>query len=316
MNILITGVAGFIGYHVAKKLTGIGFDVDGIDHLQNENSNKLKKLRLNNLNSQKNFRFYNSDVKNINSLKLKNKYRCVIHLAAKAGVRQSQAKSSEYLINNIIGHNSVLNFSLENSERMVYASSSSVYGEHKNDFSTESDHTDNPTSIYGISKKTCEMISENCFLNSSFPQIGLRFFTVYGEYGRPDMAYWIFTKNIIENKEITLFNNGEMLRDFTYIDDIVDGIIRCIELDNFDKHSVLNLGRSEVRKTSEMVGIIENLLNKKAIIASMPKLPIDVSLTSSSNIRANNLLGYNPKISLEFGLEKFVKWYVRFKKEI
>ena len=316
MNILITGVAGFIGYHVANKLTCMGFDVDGIDHLCDENSNTLKKLRLKNLNSQKNFKFHNSDIHNINSLKLKNKYRCVIHLAAKAGVRQSQAKSSEYLMNNIIGHNNVLNFSLENSERMVYASSSSVYGEHKNNFSTESDHTDNPTSIYGISKKTCEMISENCFLNSSFPQIGLRFFTVYGEYGRPDMAYWIFTKNIIESKEITLFNNGEMLRDFTYIDDIVDGIIRCIELNNYDKHSVLNLGRSEVRKTSEMLRIIENLLNKKAIVTSKPRLPIDVSLTSSSNIHANSLLGYDPKISLEFGLEKFVKWYMRFKKEI
>ena len=316
MNVLITGVAGFIGYHVTQKLTKMGVTVDGIDWLGNNKHQQLKQKRLKNLMTLKNFNFIDLDIVNVNQYLPKKKYSCILHLAAYAGVRDSQKETTQYLINNIVGHNEILKYAADNSEKMIYASSSSVYGEHRKAFSSESDLTDVPTSIYGITKKTCEMISENSFSLNSFPQIGLRFFTVYGEYGRPDMAYWIFTKNILQNKEIELFNNGELVRDFTYIDDIVDGIINSIQLKNFNKHEILNLGNGKPRKTIELVRIIETKLNKKAIIISKPKLPTDVSLTASSNLRASQLLNFNPKISLETGIENFIDWYLKVKEEI
>mgnify|MGYP001172316811 CR=1 FL=1 len=309
MKILITGAAGFIGMHLTKKLLKLGYEVDGIDSLSKISNLQIKKIRLSELSKLNNFKFFDFDIKEINKNKSLGKYDCVVHLAAHAGVRNSFKLSNEYLFNNLIGHNEILKFCVRQSSKLFYASSSSVYGEHDNKISKEFDTTDEPSSIYGVTKKSCEMLSKNYFDIEGLPQLGFRFFTVYGEYGRPDMAYWIFTECIKHNKEITVFNDGNMLRDFTYIDDVILAIELAIKNFNESDNIILNIGRGKQRKVKDLIKIIEKKLDKSALIKSLPKNIQDVSATSSDNSRANELFGYDPKFDLEEGMENFIDWH-------
>ena len=298
--------------HLAKKLVESDYEVVGIDNLSKISNLEIKKIRLSELSRLNNFQYLNLDVKDLNKNKSIGQYDCVIHLAAYAGVRNSFTFSNEYLSNNLISHNEILKFCHNQGSKLLYASSSSVYGEHNNESSYESDKTDSPSSIYGVTKKTCEMLSKNYFDIKGIPQLGFRFFTVYGEYGRPDMAYWIFTERIKRKEPITVFNNGNMLRDFTYIGDVISAIELAIKNYNQTDNMVLNIGRGEQRKVKDLIEIIENRLNTKAIIKSVPKDAQDVSSTSSNNLKASELLGYKPKFSLERGMENFIDWYNGF----
>tara|TARA_B100000212_G_C27373399_1_gene533623 strand:+ start:55 stop:1005 length:951 start_codon:yes stop_codon:yes gene_type:complete len=309
MKILITGACGFIGMHLSERLLSKGFEVVGIDNLSQFSNYHLKKSRHARLKVNQHFKFINLDVSEINKIEFNERYDCIIHLAAHAGVRESFNNSYSYIKNNILAHLEMLKFGQKHSKKFIYASSSSVYGSHKNIKSKENHVTDNPSSIYGITKKSCEMISKNFFDVTGYPSLGLRFFSVYGQYGRPDMVYWNFTRKIINDERITLLDHGNHLRDFTFISDIVDGVEKLIVNFNFQENLTMNLGNGNPRKITELLAIIEKLFAKKSKVKYIDGDVQDVPLTSSDNSLAYRLIKYSPKVSLEEGMSRFVKWY-------
>lgn len=326
MHFLVTGAAGFIGFSVTKRLLDMGYKVTGIDNLNSYYEVQLKKDRLAQLEPYSEFNFRQLDLADrtgIADLFNECNFNRVIHLAAQAGVRYSLENPMAYADSNLIGHLTILEGCRHhNIEHLVYASSSSVYGMNsKMPFSTE-DQVDHPISLYAATKKANELMSHTYSHLYGIPTTGLRFFTVYGPWGRPDMAMFLFTKAILEGKSIKVFNHGKMKRDFTYIDDIVEGIIRIqarppAKCDNWSgnasssraPYKVFNIGNSQPVELERFIGAIERATGTKAIKEYLPIQPGDVEATYADVADLEHVTEFSPQTSIEDGVENFVNWY-------
>ena len=315
--ILVTGAAGFIGHAVSKALLARRAQVIGVDNLNDYYDRQLKRDRLADLQSRPGFQFEKNDISDDQAMRAivaDNQVQQIVHLAAQAGVRYSLDNPFAYQQSNLRGHLSLLEACrhAEGFRHLVYASSSSVYGDRPMGGAgfTEDDPAMDPVSLYAATKRSCELMSQSYAKLYGFPQTGLRFFTVYGPWGRPDMAYFGFTKKILAGEPIEVFGEGKMARDFTYVDDIVDGILGA--LDNPpDRHQnrILNIGDSHPVGLMEMIETLENALGVKAEKIMRPMQPGDVTATYADVSRLHDLTGYQPKVMLKEGLEKFVGWY-------
>ena len=318
MNILLTGVAGFIGFHTSELLLERGNKVFGVDNLNNYYDVNLKKNRLSKLEKNKNFFFINSDIQKKNlKLEIKeihklSKINCMINLAAQAGVRYSLIDPYSYIDSNVMGQLNMLEIAKElQINKFIYASSSSVYGGNQDlPFSTKQ-RVDQPVSLYAATKKSTELLAECYSKLFNINAIGLRFFTVYGPWGRPDMATFIFTKKILENEVIDIFNYGRMKRDFTYIDDIVKGINGAIEFKSVSKssHKVYNLGNNNSEELMKFIEVIENNLEIKSKKNYLPMQPGDVKETFADIFESERDLNFKPKTKIQDGIPKFINWY-------
>lgn len=320
MAILVTGAAGFIGYHTSMRLLDRGEEVIGIDNVNDYYSVELKRARLARLQARSGFTLHEIDLADREAFAafargLKG-VRRVVHLAAQAGVRYSLDHPFAYVDANLVGHMSILELCrhLDGFEHLVYASSSSVYGGNtKLPFSVD-DRTDSPVSLYAATKKANEHMSY-CYSHLyGMPQTGLRFFTVYGPWGRPDMALYIFTKAITEGRPIRVFNHGDMKRDFTYVDDIVTGVVAS--LDNppaapagAAPHRVYNIGNNRSEPLMRMIGILEDSLGMKAETVMEPMQMGDVKETYADIEAIRGDLGYEPTTPIDVGIPNFVEWY-------
>jgi len=334
MTILVTGAVGFIGFHLCKSLINDGERVVGFDNINDYYDPELKKARLNILTSfDKNlFTFvkgYLEDKDCIKNIFLSQKPKVVVNLAAQAGVRYSLENPKSYIDSNIVGFSNILEECRNNKvEHFIYASSSSVYGGNAKMPFVESDNVDHPVSLYAATKKSNELMAHAYSHLFDIPSTGLRFFTVYGPWGRPDMALFLFTKSIIENKPIKVFNNGAMVRDFTYIDDIVESIKRLIKKPptktniykkrNFEPneswapYKIFNIGNSDPTPLMDFIVALENSLGKKAIKKYLPIQPGDVPSTESNNKLLEEWINFKPNTSIKDGIYKFVAWYKEF----
>jgi UDP-glucuronate 4-epimerase len=317
VSILVTGAAGFIGSHVCHFLLSRGDAVVGVDNMNDYYDPSLKRARLEQLTGRKGFSFHHIDIADqgalATSLKGQDITR-VVHLAAQAGVRYSLENPRAYIRSNIVGHLEVLEFCRASSsvDHLVYASSSSVYGGNQKVPFSEGDRVDHPVSLYAATKKSDELMSHTYAHLFGVAQTGLRFFTVYGPWGRPDMAYWIFTKAMLGDKPIRVFNNGEMWRDFTYIDDVVEAVVAV--LDNppsaeTPPHRLYNVGNNRPARLGDFIAILEKRLDRKAIRQSEPMQPGDVVRTYADMTALERDFGFKPKTPLDVGLGKFVDWY-------
>ncbi|MCZ8325056.1 MAG: GDP-mannose 4,6-dehydratase [Sphingomonadaceae bacterium] len=326
MRILVTGVAGFIGFHLTKALLARGDVVIGADNLNDYYQVSLKRDRLAALAAVAGNRFAFHEIDFADNAALTRALDGVqidraVHLGAQAGVRYSIENPHAYMQSNLVGHLNLLELARHRGlEHLVYASSSSVYGGNtKLPFAVE-DRTDHPVSLYAATKRADELISESYAHLYRLPQTGLRFFTVYGPWGRPDMMMWIFTRKILAGEPIPVFNNGEMHRDFTFIDDIIAGVIAC--LDNpppddglekaggsFKPHRLYNIGNSRSEHLMKVVGLLEECCGRKAEIDFQPMQPGDVTATYADVTAISRDLGYAPTTSIEVGVPSFVRWY-------
>lgn len=318
MKILVTGAAGFIGSHICEYYTELRVSVVGVDNFDDFYSKKLKQLNLSGLCNKRGFVFYEADIRDekaLNKIFTSNRIDIVIHLAAKAGVRPSINSISEYYDVNVNGTVSMLEAMRKaNVKRMLFASSSSIYGNNSKVPFSESDSTDNPISPYASTKKSGELLcSVYCHLYG-FDITCLRFFTVYGPRQRPDLAIHKFTRLIDEGKPIPIYGNGNTSRDYTYIDDLVFGV-NCA-LNNLGGYRIYNLGESEVIDLNGLVKIIEDALGKKAILKKMPLQSGDVSITYADISKAKKEIGYSPEFSFKDGISIFVEWYLINKDQI
>ena len=333
MKIFITGSSGFIGFHLSKKLLDSGHSVHGFDSMNNYYDVKLKKARYEILKRYKKFSFTKNNLENqkvLSNTILKFKPKIIIHLAAQAGVRYSIEKPRVYLDSNITGTYNIIELAKKvNVKHLLIASSSSVYGANKKLPFKEIDKTETKLSIYAATKKSTESIAHSYSNIWKVPITMLRFFTVYGPWGRPDMALFKFTKGIIDNKKIDIYNKGKMYRDFTYIDDIVNGIKALInkapnskQLNKFKNDSlssvapfrVLNIGNTRKVFLLDFIDALEKELGKKAIRNYMPMQKGDVKMTLSDTTLLKKLTGYNPKTNFRLGIKNFLKWYLSYYK--
>tara|TARA_Y100001980_G_C14534014_1_gene310336 strand:- start:156 stop:1136 length:981 start_codon:yes stop_codon:yes gene_type:complete len=310
MRIIVSGSAGFIGYHLSKSLLMDEFEVLGIDSVNDYYDMKLKNDRLNILQSYNNFKFEKVNI--VDKEKLKKIFNDFnpdrfVNLAAQAGVRYSITHPYHYLDSNLIGFLNVIELCRHNKVGLIYASSSSVYGKNKKMPFDEMQKTENPIALYGATKKANELIAHAYSHLYDLNTTGLRFFTVYGPWGRPDMAMFIFTNKIISNEPIPVFNNGKMKRDFTYIDDIVLGTKAAIHK-NYE-YEIFNLGNNKSENLMDMIGLIEDEIGKKAKINYQPMQPGDVKESFANIDHAKHKLGFNPSTSIEEGIPKFISWY-------
>ena len=320
-KILVTGGAGFIGFHLTKRLLDLNYEVMAIDNLNDYYDVKLKEERLRILEKNSSFSFRKIDISNKEELEnifKENNFDIVINLAAQAGVRYSIDHPDSYIVSNIIGFYNILeccrNYPVKH---LLFASSSSVYGKNKKVPYSTDDKVDQPVSLYAATKKSDELLAYAYSNLYDIKVTGLRFFTVYGPYGRPDMAYFSFTKNIIDDKEIKVFNNGDMYRDFTYIDDIVEGIIELLDKaplkdENGVSYKIYNIGNNHPVKISKFIEILEKEIGKEAKKVYLPMQPGDVYQTYADITDLTKETGFVPKTSLEEGLNKFVNWYKEF----
>ncbi len=318
--ILVTGAAGFIGHAVSTRLLGRGERVIGIDNLNDYYDPALKHARLSTLADESGFDFHQIDISGaeaIARLVRDEGIVRIVHLAAQAGVRYSIDNPFAYEKSNLAGHLALLEASRHatNFEHLVYASSSSVYGNRPMGGAgfTEDEPATSPVSLYAATKRSCELMSDAYASLYGFPQTGLRFFTVYGPWGRPDMAYFSFTQKILAGMPIEVFGEGKMARDFTYIDDIVDGIIGS--LDNVPaakEHRVLNIGNTHPVGLMEMISELEHVLGTSAKKIMRPMQPGDVTATYADVSKLRAITGYEPKVMLPEGLRNFADWYVKF----
>ncbi len=327
MNYFITGIAGFIGYHLAEKLCKEGLNVIGIDNLNNYYDLDLKKSRLKNLKKYKNLKFEQVDIcdyKKLNEIINKNKIDIIFHLAAQAGVRYSINSPREYLKSNLEGHFNVLESCRYNDiKHFIFASSSSVYGLNISPSLSEYEKTDFPISFYASTKKSNEVMSFSYSHLYNIPMTGIRFFTVYGPWGRPDMAVYMFVKKILEDERIDVFNNGNLQRDFTYIDDVTEGLLKISNIlpnkksiNNLNPdfisdapYNIYNLGGGKPVKLMTFIRIIEKILNKKANCNYVNMQQGDVLSTNSDTTNLFKVLNFKPKVNIEDGLVRFVNWY-------
>jgi UDP-glucuronate 4-epimerase len=330
--ILITGAAGFIGYHLSKKLLGAGYSVAGIDDLNDYYDVSLKKSRLNHIANHPNFKFRQVNITNnkeLDSIFKDTKPTYVVNLAAQAGVRYSITNPYAYLESNIVGFLNILEACRHNNvKHLVYASSSSVYGANKLMPFSVHHNVDHPISLYAASKKSNELMAHTYSALYNLPTTGLRFFTVYGPYGRPDMALFIFTKAIIEGRPIDVYNNGKMRRDFTYVDDIVEGITRLIPripqtnkewnglkpdpATSFAPYKLFNIGNNKPVELIRFIEIIEEKIGKKAVMNLMPIQDGDVPETFADIDALVEEVDFKPSTSIETGIGNFVNWYKEY----
>ena len=324
MTVLVTGAAGFIGYFTTLALLDAGQRVIGIDNLNDYYDVSLKQARLDNLLGRNGFTFSQTDIAEREAVDILFRENPditrVIHLAAQPGVRYSLINPYAYTRSNIEGHLVLLEASrrLSGLEHFVYASSSSVYGDSDDVPFSIDKRTDTPVSLYAATKKSMEMMSHAYAHLYRMPLTGLRFFTVYGPWGRPDMAAFKFAKNILAGEPIQVYGNGEMCRDFTYVDDIVQGIIGALNVDLHKKlcgetpHKVYNLGNNNPVQLLDFIKTIERILGKKAIIDLLPMQMGDVRKTYADITESQNDLGYDPKTHIDEGLQNFLAWYQEF----
>lgn len=309
MNILITGIAGFIGFHVAKYLSCEKNYVIGIDNFSTYYDTKLKDQRAEIL-KKNNVKIFKKDIQDQDFLKnliKEHKIEYIIHLAAQAGVRYSLKNPSSYIDSNIHGFLSILETCKYKNIKIIFASSSSVYGDNKKIPFSINDKTDLPSNLYGVTKKTNELMAYSYHSLYNMKLIGLRYFTVYGPWGRPDMAYFSFTKNMLEKKPIEIFNYGNMERDFTYIDDIVKGTVSALKIK--DTFEIFNLGNNKPVPLLYFIKLLEENLNVKAIKKMLPMQKGEVIKTFADIEKSQKKLNFFPKTSIEEGIKKFTTWY-------
>ncbi len=316
MRILVTGAAGFIGFHLCKSLLDDGYEVLGIDNINEYYDPNLKRARLKQLKPYKNFKFEKIDIsdRELTSQSFQSfQPNKVVNLAAQAGVRYSIENPYAYINSNIVGFLNIIELCRHNNvEGFIYASSSSVYGGNtKIPFSVD-DRVDNPISLYAASKKSNELIANSYSHLYGLRTTGLRFFTVYGPWGRPDMAMFIFTRKILAGEPIPVFNNGKMKRDFTYIDDIISGTRAAI--DKNYKCEVFNLGNHKSEQLMDVVSLIEMNIGKKAEINFLPMQPGDVPESFADIGKSTEMLGYQPITNVDLGISKLINWYQHYYK--
>lgn len=319
MTILITGCAGFIGFHTSKEFLNKNKKVIGIDNLNNYYSTKLKKNRLRLLKkNNKKFIFYKCDLlnfKRLNEIIKRNKIRFIIHLAAQAGVRDSIHNPKKYFNNNVIGFFNILEICKKNNLNLIYASSSSVYGEEK----PMNEKTEAiPIQFYAATKKTNETMAKVYSNLYGFKSVGLRFFTVYGPYGRPDMSYYKFSLKLFQNKKIDVYNNFKHSRDFTFIDDVVNLIFKCKnKIDRNKKYisKIYNVGSGKKTSLKALVNLLEKNFKKNFKVKLHNKQLGDIENTLANISLAKKELGYNQKISFSKGIKKFSDWFKRYYKK-
>ena len=336
-SILVTGAAGFIGFHLSRKLIKNGNKVIGVDNLNDYYDVSLKLKRVNLLkelskNNNQIFKFEELDIvdyKPLIKIFEKEKFDYVINLAAQAGVRFSIENPQAYVQSNLVGFTNIIEACRHSEIRhLIYASTSSIYGANTDMPFKEEKEASNPLQFYAATKKANELMAHSYSNLYNLPTSGLRFFTVYGPWGRPDMALFLFTKNIIEGKPINVFNNGEHSRDFTYIDDISEGIDRIIKLppkrnlkwdskkanssSSSSPYRVLNIGNNNPIKLNDFIKEIEKNLSKKAIINYLPLQPGDVPETYADTTLLRKLTGFVPKVSIHEGIKEFVNWYKKY----
>ena len=330
---LVTGAAGFIGFHICKRLIKENFKILALDNLNPYYSIKLKKARLEEIHKLfGDFSFFEGNIEDIEFLEKifkEHKPEIVINLAAQAGVRYSISNPISFLKTNVIGFGNILEVSRKNNiEHLIYASSSSVYGGNKNLPYKEDNRVDHPVSLYAATKKSNELMAHTYSHLYSLPATGLRFFTVYGPWGRPDMSYFLFTKAIFEKKSIDIYNFGDMDRDFTYIDDIIESLFRlttkipkpntnydCINpiaSSSWAPHKIFNIGNSNKVKLIDFIKIIEKEIGIKAIKNFLPMQMGDVKSTLADTSLLEKYIDFKPTSSLEFGIKNFIEWYRNF----
>ncbi len=320
-KILVTGSAGFIGFHLSKKILEEGGEVIGFDSINDYYDVRLKQARLEILNKYEKFTFIKgnlADKEAVDSLFKDYKPDIVVNLAAQAGVRYSIDNPASYIESNIIGFFNILEACRHNKvSHLIYASSSSVYGnQKKTPFSTD-DNVDHPISLYAATKKSNELMAFTYSHLYDIPCTGLRFFTVYGPFGRPDMAYFSFTQKIMRGETIKIFNNGDMYRDFTYVDDIVKGIMNMLlnppkPDENGDRAKVYNIGNNNPEKLMYFIETLEKAIGKTAKKEYLPMQPGDVYQTYADVSELEKDFGFKPSTSIEDGLARFSKWYFEF----
>ncbi len=317
MKVLVTGAAGFIGSHVATALLARGDSVIGVDNLNDYYDVRLKAARLERLSAQAAFAFHRLDVSDKEAVgalvAAEAEIDGIVHLAAQAGVRHSLVDPYAYVQANVMGHLVVLEAArrLPRLRHMVYASTSSVYGLNESMPFRETDRVDTPVSLYAATKRADELMSHAYAHLFALPQTGLRFFTVYGPWGRPDMAYFSFAEAIMAGTPITLYDEGRLRRDFTYVDDIVAGVVGALDRPPADGRAarVLNIGNHRVEEVREMVRLLEEGLGRKAIIRSAPRPAVDVEATFASVEAIGTLTGFSPSVPLSEGIPRFVRWF-------
>jgi len=328
-RVLVTGAAGFIGYHLSEKLLATGDEVVGLDNLNDYYDPRLKEARLDRLKKQKAFRFLRADLGDRTGVeKIWNEIKpeVVVHLAAQAGVRYSLTHPHAYAKSNLEGMLDVLEACrAEKTGNLIFASSSSVYGLNQSMPFSERDNVDHPVSLYAATKKSNELMA-HCYAHLyGIPSTGLRFFTVYGPWGRPDMAYYKFTQNILEGKEIEIYGDGKMQRDFTYVDDIVEGLVRLARHPSKPNpdwsgkkpdpatspapYRIYNIGNNQPVELGRFVAAIEEATGKKAKIVRKPMPPGDVVATAANVDDLEKAVGFRPKTTIEEGMKKFVEWF-------
>ena len=336
-KILVTGAAGFIGFHVSKKLVDLGFEVYGIDNLNAYYDVRLKLDRLKELGidiqselfmrqqevksgSNEKFRFSQMDLVDehrLDNLFLKEKFDAVINLAAQAGVRYSIENPKAYIQANVVGFMNILEACRSNQiKHLIYASSSSVYGNQQKVPFSEKDRVDHPISLYAATKKSNELMAHVYSHLYGLKTTGLRFFTVYGPWGRPDMAPFLFTKAILSETPIKVFNNGDLMRDFTYIEDIVKGIIEVLITDKIqENYNIYNIGNNTPVKLLDFIQAVEGACNKKAQLDFYPMQDGDVYQTFADIEDLKAVTGYIPKVKINEGIQEFVNWYKAYFKK-
>ena len=331
--VLVTGAAGFIGMHVAHRLLGQGHDVVGVDNLNAYYDPHLKQARIKNLEAFPKFKFERIDIaerQSITQLFAAHRFPAVVHLAAQAGVRHSLIDPHAYVDANITGFLNVLEGCRHAECRhLVYASSSSVYGANSRIPFRVSDNVDHPLSLYGATKRANELMAHAYAHLFALPATGLRFFTVYGPWGRPDMAMWLFTEAILENRPIKLFNNGHMRRDFTYVDDAVEAVVRLVRCPpapnparsqndpatSLAPWRVYNVGNSKPVEVTEVVRLIEEALGKPAVRELLPMQPGDVPQTCADAADLERAVGFRPDTPIGEGIRRFVDWFLQFRRK-
>ncbi|MDP3088575.1 MAG: NAD-dependent epimerase [Methylotenera sp.] len=333
MKVLVTGAAGFIGFHVSQALLARGDTVIGLDNLNDYYDVSLKEARLDEIKSHTNadnFTFIKQDIANAQSLLdlvATHKPQRVVHLAAQAGVRYSIQNPAAYVQSNLVGFANILEACRHNNiEHLVYASSSSVYGGNTKLPFSEQDNVDHPVSLYAATKKTNELMAHTYSHLYQLPTTGLRFFTVYGPWGRPDMSPFLFAGAILSGKPIQVFNHGDMMRDFTYIDDIVEGVIRVLDksaepetpeagsIAEKAPYRIFNIGNSQSEKLIDFIAYLEKAIGKVAQKEFLPMQLGDVKATFADTSALESWISFKPSMPLQEGVNKFLKWYLSFYK--
>ena len=321
MTVLLTGAAGFIGMHVAEALLDRGERVIGVDNLNPYYDVRLKRARLARLEGRAGFAFIQADIADKEAMlplaAAHPEVARIVHLAAQPGVRYSLVDPFAYVQANVMGHLVVLELArrLPRIEHLVYASSSSVYGGNRKLPFAETDRVDRPVSLYAATKRADELITESYAHLFGLPQTGLRFFTVYGPWGRPDMAPWMFAEAILEGRPITLYDGGRLKRDFTFVADIAAGVVGCLDHPAPGQAPrILNIGNHRSEQVSRFVALLEEALGRRAMVVDTPRPATDVEETFADIAAIRAICGYAPRTSIEAGIPRFAEWYLSWRK--